>query len=87
MGGGDVIAVPVSAKKHQNIDQLLEMVLLTADILELKANPNKQAKGTVIEARLDKNRGPVATLLGTARNSESRGCNPFRYDNLDIFVP
>jgi len=68
--GGDVIAVPVSAKKHENIDQLLEMVLLTADILELKANPNKQAKGTVIEATLDKNRGPVATLLvqrGTLR--------------------
>ena len=61
--GGDVIAVPVSAKKRENIDQLLEMVLLTADILELKANPNKQAKGTVIEAMLDKNRGPVATLL------------------------
>jgi len=61
--GGDVIAVPVSAKKRQNIDQLLEMVLLTADILELKANPSKQAKGTVIEASLDKNRGPVATLL------------------------
>jgi len=68
--GGDVIAVPVSAKKHENIDQLLEMVLLTADILELKANPDKQAKGTVIEATLDKNRGPVATLLvqrGTLR--------------------
>jgi translation initiation factor IF-2 len=68
--GGDVIAVPVSAKKRENIDQLLEMVLLTADILELKANPDKQAKGTVIEAKLDKNRGPVATLLvqrGTLR--------------------
>jgi len=68
--GGDVIAVPVSAKKKENIDLLLEMVLLTADILELKANPNKQAKGTVIEAKLDKKRGPVATLLvqrGTLR--------------------
>lgn len=61
--GGDVISVPVSAKKRENIDQLLEMVLLTADILELKANPKKQAKGTIIEAELDKNRGPVATLL------------------------
>lgn len=61
--GGDIISVPVSAKKRENIDQLLEMVLLTADILELKANPNKQAKGTVIEAELDKTRGPVATLL------------------------
>jgi len=68
--GGDVIAVPVSAKKRENIDQLLEMVLLTADILELKANPKRQAKGTIIEAQLDKNKGPVATLLvqrGTLR--------------------
>lgn len=61
--GGDVIAVPVSAKQNVNIDQLLEMVLLTADVLELKANRKKQAKGTVIEAQLDKNKGPVATLL------------------------
>ncbi|HHW48605.1 MAG TPA: translation initiation factor IF-2 [Clostridiaceae bacterium] len=61
--GGDTICVPVSAKNKENIDTLLEMVLLTADIMELKANPNKQAKGTVIEAKLDKNRGPVATLL------------------------
>lgn len=61
--GGDVIAVPVSAKQKTNIDQLLEMVLLTADIMELKANPDRQAKGTVIEAKLDKNRGPIATLL------------------------
>jgi len=61
--GGDVICVEISAKKHINIDQLLEMVLLTADILELKADPTRQAKGTVIEAKLDKNRGPVATLL------------------------
>ena len=61
--GGDTIYVPISAKKHQNIDQLLEMVLLQADMLELKANPNKQSKGVVIEARLDKNRGPIASLL------------------------
>lgn len=61
--GGDVICVEISAKKLQNIDQLLEMVLLTADMLELKADPTRQAKGTVIEAKLDKNRGPVATLL------------------------
>jgi translation initiation factor IF-2 len=61
--GGDVIFVEVSAKKKQNIDQLLEMILLTADILELKANPSKQAKGTIIEAKLDKGKGPVATLL------------------------
>ncbi|HOJ11986.1 MAG TPA: translation initiation factor IF-2 [Clostridiales bacterium] len=61
--GGDVIVVPVSALKGENIDLLLEMVLLTADMLELKANPKKQAKGTVIEAKLDKNRGPIATLL------------------------
>ena len=61
--GGDVICVNVSAKKRENIDHLLEMVLLTADILELKADPDKQAKGTVIEAKLDKNRGPIATVL------------------------
>jgi len=61
--GGDVICVPVSAKKMQNIDTLLEMVLLTADLLELKANPNKQAKGTVIEAKLDKTKGAIATVL------------------------
>mgnify|MGYP005775241001 FL=1 len=61
--GGDTIYVPISAKKHQNIDQLLEMILLEADMLELKANPNKQAKGVVIEARLDKARGAIASML------------------------
>ncbi len=61
--GGDTIYVPISAKKGENIDQLLEMVLLEADVLELKANPNKQAKGTVIEARLDKSKGSIATML------------------------
>ena len=61
--GGDTIFVPISAKNHTNIDQLLEMVLLEADILELKANPHKQAKGVVIEARLDKNRGAIASIL------------------------
>ncbi len=61
--GGDVVCVPVSAKTGQGIDDLLEMVLLTADVLELKANPNRLAKGTVIESRLDKGRGPIATLL------------------------
>ena len=61
--GGDTIYVPISAKNGQNIDQLLEMVLLEADVLELKANPNKQAKGAVIEARLDKSKGAIATVL------------------------
>ena len=61
--GGDTIYVPISAKKGENIDQLLEMVLLEADVLELKANPNKQAKGAVIEARLDKSKGAIATML------------------------
>ena len=61
--GGDTIFVPISAKQHQNIDQLLEMVLLEADVLELKANPHKQSKGVVIEARLDKNKGAVASML------------------------
>ena len=61
--GGDTIFVPISAKNHTNIDQLLEMVLLEADVLELKANPHKQAKGVVIEARLDKARGAIASIL------------------------
>ena len=61
--GGDTIFVPISAKKNINIDQLLEMVLLQADVLELKANPHKQAKGVVIEARLDKNKGAIASML------------------------
>ena len=61
--GGDTIFVPISAKNNQNIDQLLEMVLLEADVLELKANPHKQAKGAVIEARLDKAKGAIATML------------------------
>ena len=62
-GGGDTICVPISALQGKNIDTLLEMVLLVADMKELKANPNRPAKGAVIESRLDKNRGPVATLL------------------------
>ena len=61
--GGDTIYVPISAKKKINIDNLLEMVLLVADMKELKANPHKQAKGTVIEARLDKTKGPIASML------------------------
>ena len=61
--GGDTIYVPISALKHINIDNLLEMVLLEADMLNLRANPNKQAKGAVIEARLDKSQGPVASML------------------------
>lgn len=61
--GGDTICVPVSAKKKEGIDQLLEMVLLVADMKELRANPNRRAKGTVIESRLDKGKGSVATVL------------------------
>ncbi len=61
--GGDVICVPVSAKTGMNIDKLLESILLVAEMKELKANPNRPGKGVVIEARLDKGRGPVATLL------------------------
>ena len=61
--GGDTIICPISAKKGTGLEDLLEMVLLTAEVQELKANPNRRAKGTVIEARLDKTRGPVATLL------------------------
>jgi len=61
--GGDTICVPVSAKKRMNLDTLLEMVLLQADVLELRANPSRAARGTIIEAELDKGRGPVATVL------------------------
>ncbi len=71
--GGDVICVPVSALKHTGIDDLLESVLLVADVKELKANPDRRAKGLIIEAKLDKGRGPVATVLvqnGTLRNGD-----------------
>ena len=61
--GGDVIAVPVSARQKTGIDTLLEMILLVAEMEELKANPDKRAVGTVVEAELDKGRGPVATVL------------------------
>jgi translation initiation factor IF-2 len=61
--GGDTIFVEVSAKQQTNLDTLLEMILLQAEVLELKANPNKRAKGSIVEARLDKGRGPVATVL------------------------
>ena len=71
--GGDVICVPVSAKTHKGIEDLLESVLLVAEVKELKANPNRYAKGIVIEAKLDKGRGPVATVLvqnGTLHNGD-----------------
>ncbi|MBQ3939585.1 MAG: translation initiation factor IF-2, partial [Oscillospiraceae bacterium] len=61
--GGDTICVPVSAKTGEGIEELLENILLVAEVRELKANPNRLAKGTVIEARLDKGRGPIATIL------------------------
>ena len=72
--GGDVISVPVSAKSGEGIKDLLEMILLQADMMELKANPNRLALGSVIEARLDRARGPVATLLvenGTLKSGQS----------------
>jgi translation initiation factor IF-2 len=72
--GGDTIAVPVSALKKEGISDLLEMILLVAEMLDLKANPNRLAKGTIIEAQLDKGRGPVATILvqnGTLRVGDS----------------
>src|SRR5215472_17554752 len=61
--GGDTITVPVSARTREGIDRLLEMVLLQADVMELKANPNRPARGTVVESQLDRGRGPVATVL------------------------
>ena len=61
--GGSTIFVPVSAKTHQGIEELLEMILLTSEVCELKANPKRKARGLVIEAQLDKGKGPVATIL------------------------
>ena len=75
--GGDVVMVPVSAKAKQNLDLLLEMILLVADIQDLKANPGRPAVGTVLEAKLDKGRGPVATMLvrnGTLRVGDQFIC-------------
>ncbi len=72
--GGDTIFVEVSAKQHLNLESLLEMILLQAEVLELKASPEKRAKGSIVEARLDKGRGPVATVLvqdGTLKIGDS----------------
>ncbi|MDU1411575.1 MAG: translation initiation factor IF-2 [Clostridium sp.] len=72
--GGDTICVPVSARTKEGIDTLLEMVIITAEMLELKSDPNRRAKGTVIEAKLDKGRGPVASILvqnGTLKSGDS----------------
>ncbi len=72
--GGDIICIPVSAKTHQGIDKVLESINLVAEMLELKANPNRAAKGVVIEAKLDKGRGPVATVLvqnGTLKTGDT----------------
>lgn len=72
--GGDTIFVPVSAKKHKGIEDLLEMILLVSEVQELKANPNRSAKGAIIESKLDKGRGPVATVLikkGTLKKGDA----------------
>jgi translation initiation factor IF-2 len=78
--GGDTVFAPVSAKTQEGIPNLLEMLLLQADILELKANPNKLARGTIIEAKLDRGRGPVATVLvqeGTLHVGDAFVCGVF----------
>jgi len=78
--GGDTVFAPVSAKTHEGIPHLLEMLLLQADILELKANPEKLARGTIVEAKLDRGRGPVATVLvqeGTLRVGDAFVCGVF----------
>ncbi len=75
--GGQTIFCPVSAKTHEGIDQLLEMILLAAEVHELKANPNRNARGIVLEAKLDRGRGPVATILvqkGTLRQGDFIAC-------------
>lgn len=72
--GGETICVPVSAKTHEGLSNLLEMVLLQADVLELRANPDRLAKGIIIEAKLDKGRGPIATVLvqnGTLKKGDT----------------
>ena len=77
--GGDVVMVPVSAIKSQNIDKLLEMILLVTEVEDLQANPNRLAKGTVVEAHLDKAKGPVATLLvqnGTLKSGDVVAAGP-----------
>ncbi len=78
--GGDAVFAPVSAKSHEGIPHLLEMLLLQSDLLELKANPDKLARGTIIEAKLDRGRGPVATVLvqeGTLRVGDAFVCGVF----------
>jgi translation initiation factor IF-2 len=78
--GGDTVAVPVSAKTREGLPTLLEMVLLQADMLDLKANPDKPARGTIVEAKLDRGRGPVATVLvqeGTLKPGDPFVCGPF----------
>ena len=78
--GGDTVFAPVSAKTQEGIPHLLEMLLLQADILELRANPDKLARGTIVEAKLDRGRGPVATVLvqeGTLRVGDSFVCGVF----------
>jgi translation initiation factor IF-2 len=75
--GGDTVFAPVSAKTHDGVPHLLEMLLLQADILELKANPDKLARGTIVEAKLDRGRGPVATVLvqeGTLHGGDAFVC-------------
>jgi translation initiation factor IF-2 len=78
--GGDTVFAPVSAKTHEGVPHLLEMLLLQADILELKANPEKLARGTIVEAKLDRGRGPVATVLvqeGTLRVGDAFVCGVY----------
>jgi len=75
--GGDTIVVPVSARTREGVDRLLEMILLQADVMDLKANPDRSARGTVVESELDKGRGPVATVLiqeGTLRQGDAFVC-------------
>jgi hypothetical protein len=77
--GGTTVMVPVSAKKKQNLEQLLEMILLSTDILELKANPKHSASGTVLEAKLDRGRGPWPPFwCRTVRSTSATTSSPAR---------
>ena len=80
--GGDTVTVPVSAKTREGLPALLEMLLLQADLLDLKANPTKPARGTIVEAKLDRGRGPVATVL-VQRGTLNVGGGSFRASNAN----
>ena len=85
--GGDTIMVPVSAVTGEGVEQLLEMILLVAEVQDYKANPNRKARGIIIEARLDKGRGPVATVLVKNGTLQSRAIQSLRAWRMVVCAP